>query len=101
MTDEEAIRWCQRHSVIAIFHSDRTVLVLPTHAVEIEAFRERGFKLEIRKGFTLAYTEPGDAFGDVVEIAKKVWREKLSPADQVTDIVDRLPPARLVFKTNM
>lgn len=102
MTNDEAVLWLSRHSVIAIFHSDRIVLVLPYRDISVDAFREQGFKLEIKKGFALAYTEPRDELHHVVEAARLAWVERLSPMDQMSEAIrGPTPPIKFDFRSNL
>jgi len=102
MTNDEAILWLRRHSVVAIFHQDRIVLVVPYRDISIEAFKEKGFTLEIRKGFALAYTEPHDELHHVVEAARAAWVAKQSPLDQVSEAIGGpTVPVKLDFRSNM
>ena len=102
MTNEEAILWCRAHSVVVIFHKERIVMALPYHKIDVEAFREAGFKLEMRQGFALSYTEPGDDFHHVVEAAAGAWTKKLSPVDQIGEATGRsYHPVKFRFQTDM
>lgn len=85
MTNEEAMKWCQDHSVVAIFHRKRVVLVCPREKMDVIAFRETGFKLEMRRGFAIAMSDPGDEFHVVVEAARGSWAEGLSPMDKIAE----------------
>lgn len=98
MTSNEAIRWLRRRTAIALFHQDRIIVVLPHHAVHVEAARE-GFVLEISEGFVLATSDPGDRLEDVVAAARDTWKHQVANAiDTISDSagVD-LPPARLTY----
>jgi hypothetical protein len=102
VTNDDAIQWCRRHCVVVIFHQDRIVLVLPTKQLDVEAFRKPGFKMEIRSGFTLAYTEPGDEFFNVVEAAQTAWRAKLNPLDTTAELAGRAAQqVKFSFLTDM
>lgn len=102
MTNDQAVLWLRKHSVIAVFHSDRIVLVLPYRDISVEALTQVGFKLEIRKGFALAYTEPHDELADVVMAARQAWVGKLSPFDQVSEAIGGpIPPVKFDFRADM
>lgn len=102
MTNEEALLWCRQHSVVAIFHQDRIVLALPYNQIDAEAFRESGFRLEMKRGFALSYTEPGDDFHHVVEAAIGAWRDKLSPVDKIGEATGcSVHPVKFKFETNL
>jgi hypothetical protein len=102
MTNEEALEWCRKHSVLVIFHEDKTVMALPYIQMDVEAFKESGFKLVMRNGFALSYTEPGDDFHHVVEAAIGAWVSNLSPVDKISEAIGKpTHRVRLKFKTNM
>lgn len=102
MTNDQAVAWLRKHSVLAVFHADRIVLVLPYRDISVEALRQVGFKLEIRKGFALAYTEPHDDLADVVMAARHAWVSKLSPFDQVSEAIGGpTPPIKFDFRSDM
>lgn len=84
MTNEEAMKWCQDHSIVAIFHKRRVVLVCPRGHMDVRAFRESGLKIDI-KDFAIAMSEPGDEFHEVVEMARGAWANGLSPMDKIAE----------------
>lgn len=102
MSNDEAVLWLRKHSVIAIFHMDRIVLVVPYRDISVEAFKEQGLKLEVRKGFALAYTEPHDELHHVVEAARAAWTAKQSPLDQVSEAIGGpTVPVKFDFRSNL
>lgn len=104
MTNDEAIRWCRRHSVVVIFHDAKIVLVLPQKKVDVTAWRLRGFTLEIKDGgFVLAHSDPGDDLKDVVSVARAVWLQKVGPIDAALDQVNGagMTPVKFSFQTDM
>lgn len=101
MTNDEATKWLTKHSVVAIFHKDRIVLVLPSKQLDVTAYKDSPFKLEIKGGFTLACSDPGDELHHVVECARHAWVERLSPFDVVGEATgSHVPPVRLDFRSN-
>lgn len=102
MTNEEALKWCGERSIIAIFHGRRIVLAMPFAKVKMSAFKEQGLTIEMRDGFTLAMSEPGDEFHDVIEAARAAWSENLSPCDRAAEAMGR--PTHIVeldFRQNV
>jgi len=103
MTNDEAIQWCRRRSVVVIFHDSKIVLVIPQKKIDIAAWKLRGFSLEIKEGgFVLAHSDPGDDLKDVVEVARAVWRSKVGPIDAALDSVNGSgAPVKFAFQTDM
>jgi len=102
MSNDAAITWLRKHAVVAIFHEDKIILALPYRQLDVTAFSSSGFKLEIKRGFALAYTEPGDGLGEVVEAARGAWREKLPPIDAALDASGQPGPRiPLSFQTDL
>jgi hypothetical protein len=102
MTNDEALKWCRDHSVVVIFHRDQIVVAIPNHQIDAEAFRDSGFKLEMKRGFAMAITERGDQFHHVVEAAIASWKETISPADKIAEAIGK--PTHIVklrFRENM
>lgn len=98
MTNNEAIEWLRRRTAVAVFHQDRIIVVLPHHSVHVDAAREQ-FKLEIKQGFVLSMSDPGDDLSDVVSAARDVWKDSVANnIDLLTDSVGmEMPPARIHF----
>jgi hypothetical protein len=104
VTNDAALEWCAKHSVIAIFHQAKIVLVIPYKKVNVEAFMKRGFKVEITDGgFALAHSDPGDQLKDVVEAARVVWRENVGGIDAALDSLNGtgFTPVKFSFQTDM
>lgn len=101
MTNDEAIKWLTRRSVIVIFHEDRIVLVAPRGKFTVNTMN-KGISIHSGKEFTLAMSDPGDDLSDVVEAARTAWRESASPVDSLADVYDmKAPPAKLEFIGNI
>jgi hypothetical protein len=104
VTNDDALSWCAKHSVIVIFHPGKIVLVAPYKKVDVSAFMKRGFKIEITDGgFALAHSDPGDQLKDVVEAARAVWRASVSSVDAAIDSLggDGFTPIKFSFQTDM
>ena len=97
MTNDEAIKWLRRRSVVAVFHEDRIVLVAPTKTLTVD-IRDKRFRLNAGDGFTIAMSDPGDSLSDVVQAARAAWQSVASPVDALADIHGmKSPAARLEF----
>jgi len=104
MTNDDALGWCAKHSVIVVFHPGKIVLVVPYKQVDVEVFKQRGFKVEITTGgFALSHSDPGDELKDVVEAARDCWRSNVSGMDAAIDQLGGggLTPVKFTFKTDM
>jgi hypothetical protein len=104
MTNDAALEWCAKHSVIVVFHPGKIVLVAPYQKVNVEAFQKRGFKIEITDGgYAMAHSDPGDELKDVVEAARAVWRANVSGIDALLDATNGtgFHPIKFAFKTDM
>jgi hypothetical protein len=97
MTNDEAIKWLRRRSVVAIFHEDRIVLVAPRSMFTIDV-RNKRLKILVGDDFTVAMSDPGDSLSDVVQAARTSWQTVASPVDALGDIHGmNVPPAKLKF----
>lgn len=103
MTNDDALRWCALHSVVAVFHEGKIVLVIPYKKVDVTAFKSRGFKIEVKDGgFAMAHSDPGDQLKDVVEAARAAWLSKASPIDRALEASgSRGSPIKFAFETDM
>jgi hypothetical protein len=104
VTNDAALEWCAKHSLIVIFHPGKIVLVVPYKKVDVEAFKKRGFKIEITDGgYAMAHSDPGDELKDVVEAARTVWRANVSGIDATLDTLNGtgFTPIKFGFKTDM
>ncbi|HET6495875.1 MAG TPA: hypothetical protein VFH61_10975 [Thermoleophilia bacterium] len=98
MTNDEALSWCQKHSVISIHHEQKIVLLVPHERIDVKAAPRR-FTLTVEDGYVIAMSDPGDEFHEVVEAARASWKTAVSVVDSLADTVGhRARPARLRFE---
>lgn len=84
MTSDDALEWLQRRSVVVILHEERIVLVLPNKSLDV-SHAKNVFTVSCRDGFTIAQSEKGDTLVEVVDAAKRCWRENISVIDAIAD----------------
>lgn len=84
MTPEEAIKWCEDHSAVLIFHHSRIVLAIPYREMNVHATMTTGLKLDMPH-YAIACSEPGDSVVEVVMAGRAAWLEKLSPMDRLSE----------------
>lgn len=102
MTNDEALAWLRRRSAVVVFHEDRMVVVVPKKQFTVDVESEGAFDIQLRDGFTIALSDPGDDLAAVVSAAVVAWRDKASPVDTIVDTSTNKsqPPAKLIFKGN-
>lgn len=101
MTNDEAIKWLQRRSVLVIFHQDRIILVAPRSKFVIDV-RDKRFVVRVGDDFTVAMSDPGDSLADVAQAARASWQTVSSPVDALADIHGmKAPTASLEFIGNI
>jgi len=97
MTTDEAIKWLKHRSVMVIFHRDQIILVAPRNKFVVDV-RDKFFKIDAGKDFTVAMSDRGDSLVDVVQAARASWRTVVGPVDALSDIHGlKAPPAELQF----
>ena len=98
MTNDEALAWCKKHSVVAIHHERKIVLIVPHERIDVRASRQR-FTLDVNDGYVIAMSDPGDEFHEVVEAARASWKTTVSLIDSLADSAGhQARPARLRFE---
>lgn len=98
MTNDEALQWCALHSVIAIHHKRKIVLIVPRERIDVRAAAQH-LTIKTENGYVLAMSDPGDEFHEVVLAARSAWKESVSVLDSMADSVGHAAkPARLNFE---
>jgi hypothetical protein len=101
VTDDEAIKWLQRRTVVVLFHQGRIVLAAPRSKFTVNT-QNKSLLIHVGDDYTLAMSDPGDSLGAVVAAARASWRDVASPVDALADVYDQpAQPAKLDFVGNI